>query len=176
MCGPFEPAFDSLNDMVIGFNPYVGGPRFPMIYHNILDYPEPVSALGDLFSMPTSNRFDAFGNLYILDHNRSRVLIYQNKLVRTYKVSGTITTASGVPVPEVKVHTLGYASSSLTDDAGVYTLTGLITGTYTIIASKPPYRFLPFTRTIVVPADTGKGLDFTAVANEVFLPVAAKSW
>jgi hypothetical protein len=78
MCGPFEPAFDSLNRMVIGFNAYVGGPRFPMIYQDILSNPQPVLTLGDLHSMPTSNRFDVFGNLYILDHNRSRILIYHD--------------------------------------------------------------------------------------------------
>ena len=62
--------------MVIGFNAYVGGPRFPLIYQDILTNPLPIMALGDLHSMPTSNRFDAQGNLYVLDHNRNRILIY----------------------------------------------------------------------------------------------------
>jgi hypothetical protein len=76
LCGPFEPSFDLHNRMVIGFNAYVGGPRFPLIYQHILTNPLPILALGDLHSMPTSNRFDAKGNLYVLDHNRSRILIY----------------------------------------------------------------------------------------------------
>ncbi|CAG0927137.1 hypothetical protein TFLX_00379 [Thermoflexales bacterium] len=76
LCGPFEPSFDQNNRMVIGFNQYVGGPRFPLIYQNILTNPLPIMALGDLHSMPTSNRFDVEGNLYILDHNRNRILIY----------------------------------------------------------------------------------------------------
>jgi sugar lactone lactonase YvrE len=80
MCGPFEPAFDSFNRMMIGFNAYVGGPRFRMIYQDILSNPQPILALGDLQSMPTSNRFDTLGNLYVLDHNRNRILIYRNAL------------------------------------------------------------------------------------------------
>jgi hypothetical protein len=75
LCAPWEPAFYN-NLMVLGFNGYLG-PRFPLIYQDQLaDNPLPVAALGDLQSMPVSARFDALGNLYMLDHNRSRILIY----------------------------------------------------------------------------------------------------
>jgi sugar lactone lactonase YvrE len=75
MCAPWEVAFDSAGHAVIGFNGYLGS-RFPMIYTDLLNNPLPIAALGDLYSMPRSARFDQFGNLYVLDHNRSRVLIY----------------------------------------------------------------------------------------------------
>ncbi|MCX6025565.1 MAG: NHL repeat-containing protein [Chloroflexi bacterium] len=78
MCGPWEPAFDTLELMVIGFNGYLG-PRFPMIYQNPLTNPYPITALGDFHSMPLSARFDQLGNLYVIDHNRSRILIYRNR-------------------------------------------------------------------------------------------------
>lgn len=78
LCGPWEPAFDSRGRMVIGFNSYVGGPRFPMVYQDPLTNRLPIAVLGDLHSMPLSARFDLFDHLYILDHNRSRILIYRS--------------------------------------------------------------------------------------------------
>ena len=76
MCGPWEPAFDSQGRMVVGFNSYLG-PRFPMVYHDPLVNRYPVGALGDLFSQPLSARFDSLDNLYVLDHNRNRILVYR---------------------------------------------------------------------------------------------------
>lgn len=85
LCAPFEPAFDSQGHMVLGFNAYLG-PRFPMVYQDPLTNPLPIAALADLQSMPTSARFDQFDNLYILDHNRSRILIYKRHEVEIHEV------------------------------------------------------------------------------------------
>lgn len=52
-----------------------------MVYQDPLNNPLPVAALGDYQSMPLSARFDQFDNLYVIDHNRSRILIYRNRLV-----------------------------------------------------------------------------------------------
>jgi sugar lactone lactonase YvrE len=76
LCAPFEPAFDSQGRMVIGFNAYLG-PRFPMVYQNPLTNPLPIAVLADFHSMPVSARFDQFDNLYVIDHNRNRILIYR---------------------------------------------------------------------------------------------------
>ncbi len=153
MCGPWEPAFDSPGRMVIGFNGYLG-PRFPMVYQDPLTNPLPIAALGDLHSMPDSARFDQFDNLYILDHNRGRILIYRNREVQTYVVTGAIKTASGDPIPGVQVETTSYASSGLSDASGAYTLTGVVTGTYELVPSKNHYVFTPVTRTVSVPQVT----------------------
>ena len=153
MCGPFEPAFDSRGRMVIGFNAYIGF-RFPMVYQSPLANPLPVAALGDLYSMAYSARFDQFDNLYFLDHTRSRILIYRDRQVHTYTVTGMIETSSGDPIPGVQVETVGYASSGVSDASGVYTLTGLITGTYELVPTKNHYTFSPATRTVNVPEAT----------------------
>jgi hypothetical protein len=79
MCGSWEPAFGPDGLMVVGFNAYLG-PRFPLIYKDPLTNPYPVGALGDFHSMSLSARFDDLGNLYVIDHNRSRVLIYKNRV------------------------------------------------------------------------------------------------
>lgn len=71
----FEPAFDSQNRMVVGFNMYVGG-RFVGVYDDPLGpSTEPAAYLNDLASMPVSATFDEHDNLYVGDHNRGRVLV-----------------------------------------------------------------------------------------------------
>ena len=72
----WEPAFDSTNRMVVGYNGYLGG-RFVGVYDNPLG-PDtnPNAYLKDYGSMPFSAAFDENDNLYIGDLNRSRVLIY----------------------------------------------------------------------------------------------------
>ena len=71
-----------------------------MIYQDPLTNPLPVAALADFQSMPLSARFDEFDNLYILDHNRSRVLVYRRHEVTTYTIGGTIRDAEGEPAGE----------------------------------------------------------------------------
>jgi len=75
MCGPWEPAFNSKNQMVVGFNGYLG-PNFPQVYRDPLTDPQPSMSLNDFYSHAYSARYDQFDNLYILDHTRDRVLIY----------------------------------------------------------------------------------------------------
>jgi hypothetical protein len=75
MCAPFEPAFNSTGNMIVGFNAYLG-PRFPQIYENPLSNPLPIEHIQDFHSMPVSARYDQMDNLYILDGNRNRVLVY----------------------------------------------------------------------------------------------------
>ncbi|MGQ9585843.1 MAG: hypothetical protein ACUVXG_10650 [Anaerolineae bacterium] len=74
----WEPAFDSTNRMIVGYNGYLGG-RFVGVYDDPLG-PDtnPTTYLKDYGSMPFSAAFDVDGNLYVGDLNRSRVLIYWN--------------------------------------------------------------------------------------------------
>ena len=74
----WEPAFDSTNRMVVGYNAYVG-PRFVGVYDDPLG-PEtlPNAFLNDFGSMPYTATFDDNDNLYVGDINRGRVLVYYN--------------------------------------------------------------------------------------------------
>jgi hypothetical protein len=51
--------------------------------------------------MPTTSRFDRQGNLYVLDHNRSRIMIYKGPL-------GEMT----LPVPATPIATATPTASS----------------------------------------------------------------
>jgi subtilase family serine protease len=81
----FEPAFDSANRMVVGINPY-SGHRFVDYYddptaRNAADprdpeFARPNGQLRDFYGWPVAATFDAVDNLYVLDANRGKVLIY----------------------------------------------------------------------------------------------------
>ena len=74
----WEPAFDSTNRMVVGYNAY-GSPRFVGVYDDP-NGPDmlPTAYLYDFGSMPFAAAFDENDNLYVGYLNRARVLIYRN--------------------------------------------------------------------------------------------------
>jgi hypothetical protein len=92
--GTWQPAFDSENHMVVGFNKYqeLVGPdpinlpdpanniRFPGIYLDPLatGFTRPDSFLYDLHSMAFAATFDSDDNLYVTDTMRGRVLVYKH--------------------------------------------------------------------------------------------------
>lgn len=78
----------------------------------------------------------------------------------TYQVSGHIRDDHGAPLPGVVV-TNG-SRSATADAGGAYTLTGLITGTYTLTPTLSGWSFTPVTRAVSVPP-SATGQDFTAV-------------
>lgn len=76
----FEPAFDSQNRMILGYNSWGRFPAFPGLYSNPLatfaSSVEPDAMLKDFFSHGYASAFDEHDNLYIADLNRGRVLVY----------------------------------------------------------------------------------------------------
>jgi len=90
LCAPFDPIFDGKDGkvepatrdrMVVGVNPYIGGlstARFPLVFDDLLADGPPSAALRDYYSMSLQGALDRFGNLYMSDHNRSRILVYRD--------------------------------------------------------------------------------------------------
>jgi len=76
----------------------------------------------------------------------------------TFSVSGHVHDGSGKPISGVTVS--GASGSASTDASGAYTITGFITGTYTITPSKSGWTFTPATRAVSVPPGA-TGQDFT---------------
>ena len=75
LCMPLEPAFDASGRMVVGLNGFSGA-RFPLVYDSPLTNPAAVHPINDFQSMPYAAAFDELGNLYLVDEDRHRVLIY----------------------------------------------------------------------------------------------------
>jgi hypothetical protein len=130
ICGPWEVAFDSFGRAVIGFNGYTGS-RFPLVFQNILENPKPVAVLGDFYSDPLSLRFDSQNNLYILDINRSRILIYHGSTTAptpepTFEITPAPTaqptiepTPESTPVP-TRTPDSAYIGGTITTARGKY--------------------------------------------------------
>lgn len=94
----WEPAFDSENRMVVGYNAYVG-PRFVGVYDDPLGLDElPTSFLHDFGSMHYTATFDDDDNLYVGDINRGRVLVYRNPFDNAPQAVGQ--PPEDAPVPE----------------------------------------------------------------------------
>jgi sugar lactone lactonase YvrE len=81
LCSPFDPAFSSAGQMVVGMSTLQGSDTtkptpFPLVYNSPLARNSAVGALRDYQSLAISMAFDERDNLYVIDHDRSRVLIY----------------------------------------------------------------------------------------------------
>ena len=95
----WEPAFDSSNRMVVGYNSYAAG-RFVGVYHDPLG-PQtlPNAYLYDFSSMPYTVTFDDDDNLYVGDINRGRVLVYRNPFDNPPRQKTATTTQAALPMP-----------------------------------------------------------------------------
>jgi DNA-binding beta-propeller fold protein YncE len=83
LCGPWEPAFSSRGQMVVGLNG-IFGQRFPIFYDDPLRSATPSGALNDFGSMPYAATFDSDDNLYVADLNRDRVFVYLRPFQRPH--------------------------------------------------------------------------------------------
>jgi hypothetical protein len=84
-----------------------------------------------------------------------------------YSISGKVTDTGGNAIPEVTVSTGN--ESAITNASGYYTITGLVTGTYTLTPTKSGYAFSPcsLSRINVPPHLTGQ--DFTATPIDFWI-------
>jgi pimeloyl-ACP methyl ester carboxylesterase len=102
---------------------------------------------------------DAYGGLLILRFAGSK-----------YTISGRIVDGGGTPISGVVV-SAGRGGSAITNPSGSYTITNVITGTYTLTPTKSGYTFSPPSRTVSVPPDvTGQGFVGTFKPPIILLP------
>ena len=99
----WEPAFDSTNRMVVGYNAYLS-PRFVGVYDDPLGPDElPNTFLYDFGSMPYTATFDDNDNLYVGDINRGRVLVYYNPFNNPPPPPTKVPPPRPAPLPEYPV-------------------------------------------------------------------------
>jgi transglutaminase-like putative cysteine protease len=97
--------------------------------------------------------------VYIADGDGGLIILRYTGGGPTYTISGRVTEANGSPVAGVTV-SAGAGYSAVTDGDGYYTITGLVTDTYTLTPSKSGWTFTPATLMVNVPPDA-PGQDFT---------------
>jgi len=83
----------------------------------------------------------------------------------TYSVSGRVHDVNGNAFADVPVWA-GPAHSGVTDAAGLYTITDLLSITYTVNPALSGYAFWPATRSVTLPPDAGEQ-DFTILPGSV---------
>ncbi len=88
-----------------------------------------------------------------------------------YSIAGRILDDLHNPISGVAV-SAGLSNGTTTNASGYYTLTGLITGTYTLTPTKSGYAFSPSSRTVSVPPNA-TGQNFTAVPTCPTLTISA---
>ena len=79
----FEPAFDSQNHMVVPYNDYsYSNTQHSLDYfNNILSDTSVSGAFSDYYAMPYAMTFDSSDNLYVVNMNRWKVMIYKTPFV-----------------------------------------------------------------------------------------------
>lgn len=89
-------------------------------------------------------------------------------LSASYSITGTVTSNSH-PLAGVRIQSTGNFSTT-TDTSGLFTISGLITGTYAVTPTKPGYTFSPAFRSINIPPNA-TGVDFTAIPPKNYIPI-----
>ena len=103
LAATLEPAFDSTNRMVVGYNTYFG-PRFVGVHHDPLGPATlPDAYLYDFTTAPYSAAFDDDDNLYVGEINRARVLVYRNPFDNPPRAEAEPTPANPPPAPEYPI-------------------------------------------------------------------------
>jgi hypothetical protein len=79
---PFQPAFNSNNNMVVGYNSYAHSATNHSIdyFTDIRNNQTPAGSFNDYYSMPYSMVFDSSNNLYVSDIARTKVMVYLSPL------------------------------------------------------------------------------------------------
>ncbi len=100
LAATWEPAFDSSNRMVVGYNSYLAG-RFVGVYDDPLGEEDlPDAYLYDFSSMPYTATFDDEDNLYVGDINRGRILVYRKSSDNPPSQRTATTTQATPPMPQ----------------------------------------------------------------------------
>lgn len=121
LCGPLQPAFTSDGQMVVGMIGYVGS-RFPLVYSNPLVSQTPDTYLNDFSSYGGyAAVFDSNDDLYIVDLDRARVLIYRRPLAIAGSPSAAASPAS-LPFPTQLVGTSSAARKVTLTNTGTENL------------------------------------------------------
>ena len=129
ICGPWEPAFNSDDSlMVVGQNSQGPGSRFPIVFSQPETSDNPITMVKDFGPQTFAATFDDQNNLYLAELNRSRVMIYL-QLLTTPGPNATVTntpTVTATNSPTSKPNKTATATPTLSP-----TLTPTSTPTFT---------------------------------------------
>jgi VWFA-related protein len=145
-----------VNGSLVAQNSYTGGVNSPgdlIIGSNIAN------------TNPANGSIDEV-RIYNRALSASEVLqLYTTASGGTYSISGTVT-FGGVGLSGVTMTLSGAGSgTATTDSTGIYTISGVANGSYTITPSKSGYTFTPSSTSVTVSGANQTGKDFTATTG-----------
>ncbi|MBN2393362.1 MAG: carboxypeptidase regulatory-like domain-containing protein, partial [Anaerolineae bacterium] len=114
----------------------------------------------------------AGGYVYIIDDDAGLLVLRFTGESETYTMSGYVRDGDGKPVSGVTV-SAGAGGLAATDPSGAYTLTNVLSDTYTLVPSKAGWTFNPSALVVSVPPDA-TGQDFVGSTHRVFLPLVLR--
>ena len=164
MCAPWEPFFYPDNQMIVGFNTYAGS-NFPQVYQDPIANPLPYDYLKDFYSLAYTIRLDSLNNLYVLDSNRHRVMIYH---ATTFNISGN----AGMAGASLNYAINGIPKTVTADSTGNYLITIPNHWSGIVTPSKMGYSFTPASRNYTNVSANTNGQDYSASLNTYQLSVS----
>ena len=140
VCAPWGVSFnpdDSL--MVVGQDGQATNNFFSLVIANPLVSDNPITHLSDFDSQSYSSTFDDAGNLYVANHNRSRVLIYLQPLSSPSPTPTPSLTSTWTPTPyPTGTFTASFTPSATPTASPTLTITSTMTPTPTRTPSFTP--------------------------------------
>jgi inhibitor of cysteine peptidase len=102
----------------------------------------------------------------------TKVDICEAATTGSYTIAGTIT-YNGSALSGVTV-TLSGGATKTTDEDGVYSFTGLSSGTYIVTPSRSGYTFTPSSKSVTTSCEIQLGVDFTATTSGTTYSISGK--
>jgi hypothetical protein len=154
-----------VQEVAIGGNfAYAGGSIYGLQMVDVSDPTQPVE-VGVYDAIPLIRDFVMSADtLYVAAGEDGLVIL--RYAPTSYPVAGRVTNWNGTPLPGVKL-SVSPTQTVVTDQSGKYTLSQLVTGTYTITPSRDGVVFEPPSRTFSVPPLV-RGQDFAVSSAPIY--------
>jgi cell division septation protein DedD len=157
---PFEPAFDSNNDMVVGYNSYAYSTTNHSLdyFTDVLNNQTPTGSFNDYLTMPLSMAFDSNDDLFVAELDRAKIMIYKGVTLADLPALIPITAIGAITgTPQVGSElTVGALTPSSATATYQWQIADTVSGSYSNINGAVDYKYTP------VEGDLGKYLKVVA--------------
>ena len=155
----------------LAYATFLGGSDWDMGYGIAINASGAAYVTGWTRSSDFPTTLGAFDTTYNGNDDAFVVKLLLGEATTTYSISGHVLESSGNPIPDVTI-SAGAGSSGTTDASGAYTITNLITATYTLTPTRIGWTFTPGNRTVSIPPNAA-GQDFTGSEEATALRITA---
>lgn len=149
---------------------FLGGSREDSVGGIAVDGAGSAYIVGQTTSADFPTTMGAFDTTYSNTQDAFVVKIEEGDVAPTYSVSGRVVDSADNAIVDVTI-TIDGDGSTVTDNDGNYTFSGVNAGAYILTPTKPGWVFMPPTRTVILPPDA-TGQDFTMLHPPVSITLS----